>query len=189
VIDREVEQRAAETLFFSERVHEGHTQRLCHVNYLALLNLTVEVPGAVAGLRRLLAAQTPAKIEADLYLLLEALNWRFHLLACGTMLSGHTSPSIIAAAWLRLRRGSWVSPQIAATCRIVDPEFLLQAAIVFLDPAASPKALLAIHALSEGALRLDGIQESRLAAAAAQDQDHAREIALRWREDAERFFR
>jgi hypothetical protein len=185
-LDREAEERAARTLFFVEKEFEGKKVPSCRVNYLALLNLhTADVPEAIRQVRAIVSAEDHVALEADTIVLFRALNWRFHLVGCTVMIVGFVTPALLEALWSRLRRGSWVSPQLAATAYLVDPAFSQRGAALISDVASNGKTVVSIAQLLRDKLgaQLTPEQETLVASAATNDTDQSGQIALRWTHD------
>jgi hypothetical protein len=84
-------------------------------------------------------------------------NWRPHLVACAaTCITGDRFG--LDAAWMAFDRYSWAGPQIAATLRLADPDFLRSASLR-LESAATcddvwprPRATWTLDRKSRGAL-------------------------------------
>ncbi len=99
-----VEKAAEQTLFFSRVEISGKSPLPFRVNYLALLNLHTDVENTVKTLRDIIATEQKEIVERDTRLLLQARNWRFHLVACGVMLAGLNSAELLDQLWIVLKR-------------------------------------------------------------------------------------
>src|SRR6266511_1897587 len=119
----DVEKAAELTLFFSRVEITGKSPLPYRVNYLALLNLHTDVENTVKSIKHIITTEQQEIVERDTRLLLQARNWRFHLVACGVMLAGLNSAELLDQLWIVLQRGSWVAPQIAATVFLLDAAF------------------------------------------------------------------
>src|SRR5215213_9666003 len=111
----DVEKTAESTIFFSQAIVDGKPQLHFRINYLALINLYTDVEATVTTIKDIVQTEQKNILEQDTLLLLQARNWRFHLVACGVMLAGISSNELLNQLWNILREGSWVVPQIAAT--------------------------------------------------------------------------
>jgi hypothetical protein len=189
--DFEAEKRALQTMFFSQQEVDGQLRECWDVDYLALLNLdTAKATNVISILRSLLAGNESAAVEKDTLLLLQAGNWRVHLIACGALLCGCKTPSILTALWSTLCRKSWVSPQICATSYLVDPTFAARARDFLALPSIDAKAIVAVARLAEVGHKItpDTDQQSRIADATTQDPHGSDEIAVRWADRARELF-
>jgi hypothetical protein len=65
----------------------------------------------------------------DICRLLEDRNWRPHLVAAVAVIVSGFQSATVKQLWSRLDSGSWVTPQIATTLFLVDPDFATQAHI------------------------------------------------------------
>lgn len=120
--------------FFAERPR-------AHLSMLNALPLGV-LNGLVTAIR------SSADAESSLLALLEK-DWRKELVgAVGALVT--PSPRLVAAIWAAFDRGSWVSPQLAAVLRRIDPDFMERARRGIDEwPSTSrdPKGLSALMAL------------------------------------------
>lgn len=95
--------------------------------YLELLNLAdphgTEL--AVSAIQRSLMLSPDS--DAEIVALLEDVNWRSQLVGATAILIGGASDRTLAALWHAMDCGSWVSPQLAVTAFLADPDFELQA--------------------------------------------------------------
>ena len=119
----DVEKIAEETIFFSRVVVDGKSQLHSRINYLALINLHTDVETTVKTIKDIVSSEERKTLEHDTLLLLQARNWRFHLVACGIMLAGTCTNDLISQLWNVLHEGSWIVPQLAATVYLLDTQF------------------------------------------------------------------
>ncbi|WP_027467678.1 hypothetical protein [Deefgea rivuli] len=185
-IDHALEEAASKTCFFTEGEFEGRKVRVSRANYLALLSMRgAEIPAEVERLRSLFKEVPEKTLEADLISLLAALNWRYHNIACVFIALGFSSSHILEALWMRIKEGSWVSPQLAATAALVDPNFKVKASELVLSSSTHYKSTVSLAELlrtQHKARFLWGTARSNILAAKKQDRDNSGAIALGWLE-------
>ena len=99
----DVEKNAEATLFFSQVVVDGKSQLHSRINYLALINLHTDVESTAQTIKDIVVTEQKDILEQDTLLLLQARNWRFHLMACGVMLAGVSSSELLNQLWNILR--------------------------------------------------------------------------------------
>ena len=95
---------------------------LGEIHPLPLLNLTF---GAVQIVRELTiaASRWTHEPDAEIAEMLEGPNWRWHLIAAIACLTCSQGARRVPLLWGTMRRGTWVSPQIAATLSLLDVDF------------------------------------------------------------------
>jgi hypothetical protein len=179
----DVEKAAESTLFFSRVVVDGKSQLHSRVNYLALINLHTDVEATVKTIKDILTEQMNV-LEHDTLLLLQARNWRFHLVACGVLLAGVRSTELLNQLWNILREGSWVVPQIAATVYILDPQFDSRAVEAIEQRKLNEQSLVAIAELlmQESNTSFPLKQEALIKSARVSDRADSGKIAVSWAE-------
>jgi hypothetical protein len=191
-IDAQVENRAMQTLFFHESTFDGKVCRISVANYLAFLSLRgPEIADEIARLRLVLAEPTPEHLERDLTYLLQARNWRFHNIACVAIACRGASTVLLCELWACIARGSWTSPQLAATAAFVDPGFPTKALMAVEDRATHYKSIVGLAALLTHRFKVTQLSEKarkNLAEASRLDRDNAGSIALAWHKNLHEAF-
>src|SRR5690349_21886719 len=153
-------EKAAElTLFFSRVEIRGKSPLPFRVNYLALLNLHIDVENTVKSIKNIITTEQKEIVERDARLLLLARNWRFHLVACGVMLAGLHSAALLDQLWIVLQRGSWVAPQIAATLFLLDRAFGVRALEAIMRENFNEQSVVALAQLLSDNFRVDFTEE------------------------------
>jgi len=180
----DVEKAAEATLFFSRVVVEGKSQLHSRINYLALINLHTDVESTVQTIKDIVETEQKDILERDTLLLLQARNWRFHLVACGVMLAGISSGKSLNQLWNILQKGSWVVPQIAATVYILDPQFDSRALEAIEKRKLKEQSLVAIAELLKQARNTSFTlkQEALIKSAKVNDSADSGKIAVSWAE-------
>jgi hypothetical protein len=180
----DVEKAAESTLFFSRVIVDGRSQLHSRVNYLALINLHTDVEATVKTIKDIVLTEQMNVLEHDTLLLLQARNWRFHLVACGILLAGVRSTKLLNQLWIILREGSWVVPQIAATVYILDPQFDSRAVEAIEQRKLNEQSLVAIAELLKQApnMRFTLKQEALIKSARVSDRADSGKIAVSWAE-------
>ncbi|WOB06959.1 hypothetical protein [Piscinibacter gummiphilus] len=173
------------TLFFHESEFEGNACRISVANYLAFLSLRgPELAIEVAKIRQALAAPSRKHLERDISLLLRARNWRFHNIACVAIACTEASSQLLEELWSCIKRGSWTSPQLAATAEMVDKDFGRRAVHLIEDQATYFKSIVALAALLEARhsteSQLSAAARSNLDEAKTIDRDNSGSIATAW---------
>jgi hypothetical protein len=177
--------QATRTIFFSEREYQGEIVRGRRFYSMHLLNLNTrffDIPATIADLRSIVANEDLAMIERDSLIVLQSLDYRVHLIGCGVMLAGVITPALKEALWVRLQRGSWVSPQLAATAYLSDPNFVEKGVRLIKDPDAPWKSVLSVaHLLGRKRIRqLPFWQRARIVRWNRQDAGTAGGLAFLW---------
>jgi hypothetical protein len=185
-VDRQAEEASMKTIFFKDGEYEGRAVRVSKANYLALLSMRGdEIQDEVRKLRLLLDEYSPETIGRDLVALLTAANWRVHNIACVLIGIGFGSEVVLDALWRRIREGSWVSPQLAATAAFADPDFKKKAIKLVEDSSTYYKSIVALSEILSkryGVKFWLGKRRSNLKAAKKYDRDNSGAIALGWGE-------
>ena len=186
----DVEKAAESTIFFSRVVIDGESQIHSRINYLALLNLHTDVENTVQTIKDIVEIEQKNILEDDTFLLLQARNWRFHLVACGVMLAGISSSELLDQLWNVLRKGSWVAPQIAATIYILDPQFDSRALEAIKQRKLKEQSLVAIAQLLQQAFNPSFTlkQEALIKSARVNDRVDSGKIAVSWAEKVRLLF-
>ncbi len=180
----DVEKNAEATLFFSQVVVDGKSQLHSRINYLALINLHTDVESTAQTIKDIVVTEQKDILEQDTLLLLQARNWRFHLMACGVMLAGVSSSKLLNQLWNILREGSWVAPQIAATVYILDPQFESRALEAIKQRKLKEQSLVAISQLLKKTFNTSFTlkQEALIKSAKVNDRADSGKIAISWAE-------
>ena len=112
--------------------------------YLSLLHL--QDPDLAVRTKVLAALQDPDYGPAICHLLAQP-DWRGHLIAAIAVSMAVDSRDFIGSLWGAFDRGSWVSPQLAATLLCVDPDFAKAAMSRLFDsgPVLPPKGLFSLE--------------------------------------------
>jgi hypothetical protein len=186
----DVEKAAKLTLFFSRVEISGESPLPFRVNYLALLNLHTDVENTVKSIKHIITTEQKEIVERDTRLLLQARNWRFHLVACGVMLAGLNSAELLDQLWILLQRGSWVAPQIAATLFLLDGDFAERALDAITRESFNKQSVVALaQLLSENfSVNFTAEQLERVQNAKLEDSVKSDEIAVTWAETARPLF-
>ncbi len=186
----DVENAAELTLFFSRVEINGKSQLHCRVNYLALLNLHTDVENTVKSIKDIITTEQKEILERDTRLLLQARNWRFHLVACGVMLAGLSSAELLNQLWVVLQRGSWVAPQIAATAFLLDATFTARAFEVITLENLNEQSVVALAQLLLENFNVSFTEEqlARIQKAKLKDSVKSDKIAVTWTEKARFLF-
>jgi hypothetical protein len=186
----DVEKVAESTLFFSLVKINGQDRLNFRVNYLALINLHTDVENTVAAIKDIVATEQKDILERDTLRLLQARNWRFHLVACGVMLAGLSSPELINQLWNVLQRGSWVAPQIAATVSLLDPRFSTRALEMIAEEGFNDQSVIAMAQLLKQSFNTSFTEEqaARIRSAKMKDSVNSGKIAVTWAEKVRSLF-
>jgi hypothetical protein len=186
----DVEKAAESTLFFSRVVSDGKSELHSRINYLALINLHTAVESTVQTIKDIVASEKKDILEQDTLTLLQARNWRFHLIACGIMLAGLSSDKLLNQLWNVLRQGSWISPQIAATAYLLDSRFKTQAIDAISEENFNEQSIVALAELlkQNPATKFTERQEARINSAKVKDSADSGEIAVSWVENIRPLF-
>jgi hypothetical protein len=186
----DIEKAAESTLFFSRVVEDGKSHLHSRINYLALINLHTDVENTVQTIKDIVESEQKEILERDTLVLLQARNWRFHLIACGVMLTGLSSDKLINQLWNVLRQGSWISPQIAATAYLLDPRFSVKALDSILQENFDKQSIVALAELlkQNSAAKFSEEQEARINLAKMEDSADSGEIAVSWVENIRPLF-
>ena len=186
----DVEKAAESTLFFSQVRVDGQVRLNCRVNYLALLNLHTDVENTVAAIKDIVANEQKDILERDTLHLLQAHNWRFHLMACGVMLAGLSSTELINQLWNVLQRGSWIAPQIAATVSLLDSRFITRALEIIAGEGFNDQSVVAMAQLLKQNFNISFTeeQEARISSAKTKDSAESGKIAVTWAEKVRSLF-
>ena len=186
----DAEKAAVSTIFFSEGMIDGKSRPRPRINYLALLNLHTDVEAAVTEIKDIIQTEQKNILEHDTLLLLQARNWRFHLMACGVMLAGVRSNELLDQLWNVLRQGSWVIPQIAATVYILDHQFDSRAVEAIEQRKLTEQSLVAIAELLKPEIYAGFTlkQEALIRSAKVNDRVESGKIAVSWAEKVRPLF-
>jgi hypothetical protein len=186
----DVEKAAELTLFFSQGEISGESPLPYRVNYLALLNLHIDVENTVKSIKHIITTEEKEIVERDTRLLLQARNWRFHLVACGVMLAGLNSADLLDQLWIVLQRGSWVAPQIAATVFLLDGAFAERALDAITRENFNEQSVVALaQLLSQNfSVNFTAEQLARVRKAKLKDSVNSDKIAVTWAETARPVF-
>ncbi len=186
----DVEKAAEETLFILKDNVDGKVELIFRVNYLALINLHTDVEDTVAAINNIVSTEQKDILERDTLILLDARNWRFHLVACAAMLAGVNSEKLLNQLWSVLREGSWVSPQIAATTYLLDPRFNIQAIESISRENFNEQSIVALAQLLQQNpnTKFTEKQETRINSAKAKDSADSGKIAVSWAEKVHSLF-
>ncbi len=111
------------TSFFSREESEGRFYTVAKVNYLALLHLRKEFVRSEIQEVRTLIINSP-DIVSDIHNLMSVKNWRPHIVGCFIACLIDRNEKVTELLWSCLDKGSWVSPQIAATLSLLDNSFI-----------------------------------------------------------------
>jgi hypothetical protein len=190
-MEDELENHAASTLFFSQGVINGKVQNNCRVNYLALLNLdSDDVTDSVEIIKQIVAEEQSDTLKRDTLALLQARNWRFHLIACGVLLTGFQSSALFDQLWNTLQQGSWVSPQLAATACLIDSEFRKRAFDLLTHEDSDEKSIVSVAQLlnQDSKTKFTVQQDARISSARAKDHDNSGQLSIAWVEKAKALF-
>jgi hypothetical protein len=184
-IDPQVEKRAMSTLFFHESQFEGRNCRVSIANYLAFLSMRgPELANEVEKIRQALAEPSQKHLERDISLLLRARNWRFHNIACVAIACTEPSSQIREELWNCIKRGSWTSPQLAATAEMVDQDFCRRAIDLVQEQTTYFKSIVSLAALLEVRHsvqpQLSAAARSNIEEAKKIDRDNSGSIATAW---------
>lgn len=186
----DVEKAAGSTLFFTQVNVDGQVRINCRVNYLALLNLHTDVVNTVTVIKNIVATEQKDILESDTLRLLQARNWRYHLIACGVIVAGLNSAELINQLWNVLNRGSWVAPQIAATVSLVDSQFITRALEVITGEVFNDQSVVAVAQLLKQNFNTSFTeeQEARIGSAKTKDSADSGHIAVTWAEKVRPLF-
>jgi hypothetical protein len=186
----DVEKAAESTLFFSRVEISGKSPLPFRVNYLALLNLHIDVENTVKTIKHIITTEQKEIVEMDTRLLLQARNWRFHLVACGVMLAGLHSAELLDQLWVVLQRGSWVAPQIAATVFLLDAAFTERALDAITQENFNEQSIVALAQLLSENFSINFTEEqlARVRQAKLNDSAKSDKIAVTWAEKARPLF-
>ncbi len=180
----DVEKIAEETIFFSRNVVNGKSQLHSRINYLALINLHTEVEATVKTIKDIVSSEERKTLEHDTLLLLQARNWRFHLVACGIMLAGICTNDLISQLWNVLREGSWIAPQLAATVYLLDTQFPKLAMEAISQENFDRQSIVALAELlqQDPNVKFTEEQKTRISFAKEKDSADSGRIAVSWAE-------
>lgn len=178
-LDEAAEERAAATLFFADPADGNPPPSM---DYLLLLHAEVpELVEALARMRAALAIASPTDVEQDVTHLLRAVNWRSHNIACLALLSRPPSPNLLHELWSAIEKGSWTSPQLAATAALVDSQFDQKARSLVASRSTYYKSIVSLAALLQRdgrAVELPSTSQANVRAALRLDLDGSMELAL-----------
>lgn len=185
-INKQDEEASMNTIFFKDGEFEGRPVRVSRANYLAFLSMRgEEIPQEVQKLKELFCEFSNDEIENDVILLLTAVNWRVHNIACVFIALGFHSERVLGALWKRIRDGSWVSPQLVATAAFVDPNFEKNAKEFLASKSTYYKSIVALEQILKtqyGVKFWLGKRWLNIRAAKKYDRDNSGAIALGWGE-------
>jgi hypothetical protein len=185
-INKQDEEASMNTIFFKDGEFEGRPVRVSRANYLAFLSMRgEEIPQEVQKLKEIFSQFSADEIENDLILLLTAVNWRVHNIACVFIALGFHSEGVLRALWKRIREGSWVSPQLVATAAFVDPNFEKNAKELLASKSTYYKSIVALGQVLKtqyGVKFWPGKRWLNIRAAKKYDRDNSGAIALGWGE-------
>lgn len=185
-INKENEEASMNTIFFTDEEFEGRAIRVSKANYLAFLSMRgEEIAQEVQKLKDLFGEYSSEEIEKDLIILLTAVNWRVHNIACVFIALGFHSEKVLDALWVRISEGSWVSPQLVATAAFVDPNFQIKAKELLANKSTYYKSIVSLGQVlkSQYGLKLwFGKVWFNIRAAKKYDRDNSGAIALGWSE-------
>ena len=186
----DVEKAAESTIFLSRVIVDGESQLHFRVNYLALINLHTDVESTVETIKSIVNTEQKNTLERDTFILLQARNWRFHLVACGVMLAGLSSSNLLDQLWNILRNGSWVVPQIAATVYLLDPQFNSRALKAIAQKELDEQSIVAIAQLLKQNFNTSftAEQEAWINSAKMKDSADSGRIAVSWAEKVHSLF-
>lgn len=101
-----------------------------HLPFLSFRNFSDEpkefnLKLSIAKLETILSENTEFNVKNNIKLLLENEDWRLHIVASIVllMLKKDNNQDLIDLFWLRIKNGSWVSPQILVTLSYSDLNF------------------------------------------------------------------
>jgi hypothetical protein len=185
-INQEDEEASMHTIFFTDGEFEGRPIRVSRANYLAFLSMRgEEIPQEVQKLKKMFEQYSSIEIENDLIILLTAVNWRVHNIACVFIALGFHNERVLSALWTRIREGSWVSPQLAATAAFVDPDFQVKAKELLSSKSTYYKSIVSLGQILKSQYGLKfwfGKIWLNIRAAKKYDRDNSGAIALGWGE-------
>ncbi|MEJ2419502.1 MAG: hypothetical protein P8Y45_21770 [Exilibacterium sp.] len=185
-INKSDEEASMNTIFFTDGEFEGRPVRVSRANYLAFLSMRgEEVPQEVHKLRSLFDEYSSEEIERDLVILLTAVNWRVHNIACVFIALGFHSERVLDALWARIREGSWVFPQLVATAAFADPDFEKKAKEFLTRKSIYYKSIVALGEVLKSQYGVKfwlGKKWFNIRAAKKYDRDNSGAIALGWSE-------
>lgn len=185
-INKQDEEASMNTIFFKDGEFEGRAVRVSRANYLAFLSMRgSEIPEEVQKLKDIFREYSTDKIEKDLVILLTAVNWRVHNIACVFIALDFRSEGVLSALWTRIRKGSWVSPQLVATAAFSDPDFEKKAKELLADKTTYYKSIVALGQVLKSQYGVKFWLDKRwlnIRAAKKYDRDNSGAIALGWGE-------
>ena len=178
------EKAAESTIFCSRIVADGKPQLHFRINYLALINLHTDVEATVKQIKAIVSSEERNILERDTLILLQARNWRFHLVACGVMLAGVSTDDLINQLWKVLHEGSWIAPQLAATAYLLDTQFPKLAMEAISQGDFDRQSIVALTELlqQDPNLKFTEEQKARINFTNAKDSADSGRIAVSWAE-------
>ncbi len=150
--------------------------------YLPLLHLDPEDECLVVFGRVQRALAAPDSDDGIRALLADP-NWRPHLVAAVALSLRGTADGATEQLWAAMDGGSWVTPQLAAVAKSLDPDFESNAKRRIADPTArSSKMLASLVALlvPEPAWLDEALQREDVQGAMSSDVDNGAGLASRW---------
>lgn len=185
-INKQDEEASMNTIFFKDGEFEGRPVRVSRANYLAFLSMRgEEIPQEVQKLKGMFSEYSNNQIEEGLVMLLKAVNWRVHNIACVFIALGFHSERVLSALWARIREGSWVSPQLVATAAFADPGFEIKAKELLANKTTYYKSIVALAQVLKSQYGVKfwlGKRWLNIRAARKYDRDNSGAIALSWGE-------
>ncbi|MEO1049930.1 MAG: hypothetical protein AAFX87_04875 [Bacteroidota bacterium] len=108
-----------------------------HPNHLPLLRLKglnsqvsdLSLTKSLQRLDHLCSQHSKSKVVEGIQKMLQSENWRLHLVAilASFKLPEKEQQDLISDLWIRLQKGSWVSPQILSVLSMIDEAFEIKA--------------------------------------------------------------
>ena len=122
----------------------GPFNALLGSDYLKFLNLgSPETRQSLEVLKQ--AIRSSQNIKQELNQLLDANDWRPHLVAATSLAFIKPSKPVIAKVWERFDKGSWVCPQLAAALSLYDKDFKRQSIKRLISLQSKPSANKLAH--------------------------------------------
>jgi hypothetical protein len=189
------------TIFYEKGTVEG---KECNVAKIHANDIFGENPNSytegVNKLKEILA--TSSEPESDIEVLLSVRNWRPHFIACIAAFYVADRERMVSLLWKALDKGSWASPQLAASLSILDSCFIENAvarlktgALIMeplptlvdrfkIDSIENPKGFLALWSLVNKINNqlLSDCNISDIKRRLDKEADNISNISLHWRE-------
>jgi len=191
-----------ETIFYEKGTVEGKECNVAksHANDIFGENLNSYAEG-INKLKEILA--TSNEPESDIEVLLSVRNWRPHFIACIAVFYVEDRNRMVSLLWKALDKGSWASPQLAASLSILDSSFIenavarLKSGVLIIEPLPmlverlktdkieNPNGFLALWSLVNkinNQLLLSDCNIADIKHRLDKEADNISNISLHWRE-------